>query len=498
MSIKRKFAYAMISGVIVIAFFWTEILSPWPSSMVSGRPSSAQLVSNENSVLVLNTSSRSSNQHHKIISHPSTPQPVTTIVQLPSTRSSASEMQSWKPGSFCDDLIEHTLRVPMSVCVPPQGDASISCWKNPKRIHMARCSIRNLGVLPMKLYQAMLKPATLVHSQSIWLIDNTDTQCPTVTLKDLSETLVRDYMKYFMEGLQNSQRKSPSYKCKKRINEIAFFYEGYDVQIFLKVLAWYNLHKSLLNNNVAPGDFAVVRLNDPATYSFADYERKLFPEVMTLKGLSNIATCFRKVVLVPQCFASVPFKCKVEGNMSSCLNCDGKGLYGTTLMSFRERVLKACSLIDLPREQWKDKKTKNVVVILRKDHSWKSGNRRYFERALSNSKELLNGLRKAFPSTNVTAIYMEDLPICEQIRSTHNADVLIGVHGAGLVHLWWIQEEALTFEFVPKYKISNPTFKVLSALVGRNYYSVTVSGKQEVAVNVSDVVKTLISMTDLR
>ena len=136
-----------------------------------------------------------------------------------------------------------------------------------------------------------------------------------------------------------------------------------------------------------------------------------------------------------------------------------------------------------------------MVVILRKNHSWKSGNRKYFERALSNSKELLNGLREAFPSTNVTAIYMEDLPICGQIRYAHNADVLMGVHGAGLVHLWWIQEEALMFEFVPKYKISNPTFKVLSALVGRNYYSVTISGKQEVAVNVSDVAKTLISIT---
>ena len=73
---------------------------------------------------------------------------------------------------------------------------------------------------------------------------------------------------------------------------------------------------------------------------------------------------------------------------------------------------------------------------------------------------------------------MEDLPICEQIRYAHDADVLIGVHGAGLVHLWWIQEEALMFEFVPKYKISNPTFKELSALVGRNYYSVTVSELQ--------------------
>ena len=198
---------------------------------------------------------------------------------------------------------------------------------------------------------------------------------------------------------------------------------------------------------------------------------------MTLKGLPNVTTCFRKVVLVPQCFASVPFQCKVEGNMSSCLDCDGKGLYGTTLMSFRE-LLKACSLIGLPREQWKDKKTKYVVVILRKNHSWKIGNRKYFERALSNSKELLNGLREAFPSTNVTAIYMEDLLICEQIRYAHDANVLMGVHGAGLVHLWWIQEEALMFEFVPKYKISNPTFKVLSALVGRNYYSVTVSELQ--------------------
>ena len=69
---------------------------------------------------------------------------------------------------------------------------------------------------------------------------------------------------------------------------------------------------SMKNDNVTPGGFVVVRLNDPATYSFVDYERKLFPEVMTLKGLSNIATCFRKVVLVPQCLQVCHFSARLK------------------------------------------------------------------------------------------------------------------------------------------------------------------------------------------
>ena len=87
----------------------------------------------------------------------------------------------------------------------------------------------------------------------------------------------------------------------------------------------------------------------------------------------------------------------------------------------------------------------------------------------------------------------EDLGICEQISLVHNTDILIGVHGAGLVHLWWLQDHALLFELVPRSQLSNPTFKMLSTLTGRRYYSYTSvkGGDKKVTVDEKDVIKRL-------
>ena len=52
--------------------------------------------------------------------------------------------------------------------------------------------------------------------------------------------------------------------------------------------------------------------------------------------------------------------------------------------------------------------------------------------------------------------YMEDLDICEQVRIAHESDVIIGVHGAGLVHSWWMRKGAILMELVPRDKINRP------------------------------------------
>ena len=93
---------------------------------------------------------------------------------------------------------------------------------------------------------------------------------------------------------------------------------------------------------------------------------------------------------------------------------------------------------------------------------------------------------------------MEALDICTQIGLAHDADVVMGVHGAGLVHLWWLQEDSLIVELNPTFQTGNPSFKMLSTLSGRNYASVTAQGSQHlVTVNVDSVINLLKSRTHL-
>ena len=65
--------------------------------------------------------------------------------------------------------------------------------------------------------------------------------------------------------------------------------------------------------------------------------------------------------------------------------------------------------------------------------------------------------------------------MCEQMCMVHDADIFIGVHGAGLVHAWWLQDNTLLVEIVPSDEVGNPTFKMLTTLAGVNYKGYCIS-----------------------
>ena len=90
---------------------------------------------------------------------------------------------------------------------------------------------------------------------------------------------------------------------------------------------------------------------------------------------------------------------------------------------------------------------------------------------------------------------MEELDICDQVRIAHSADILIGVHGAGLVHSWWMRESGVLLELT---KLDRPTYKVLAGVIGRKYYSVILKNspqKHHNSVNVSAVLELLATIT---
>ena len=85
---------------------------------------------------------------------------------------------------------------------------------------------------------------------------------------------------------------------------------------------------------------------------------------------------------------------------------------------------------------------------------------------------------------------MEDLGICSQVELAHSADVLIGVHGAGLVHLWWLRNESLIYEVEPLSQILNPTFSMLAELSGHRYMKQTIfTFKKKLNVDIEKIKK---------
>ena len=94
-------------------------------------------------------------------------------------------------------------------------------------------------------------------------------------------------------------------------------------------------------------------------------------------------------------------------------------------------------------------------------------------------------------------MFKEDLDLCQQMTLVHESDIYIGVHGAGLVHLWWLHDDASALELAPSSFSNNPSFKTLAKLTGRRYHFHGISGNQyQVKADIPkmmDMVKDIIS-----
>ena len=225
---------------------------------------------------------------------------------------------------------------------------------------------------------------------------------------------------------------------------------------------------------------------------FPEFDDTLFPGTINLNDLLNAVVCFKKVVTVPNYLSCPLFRCKMNGNIrTKCFECDGKQLTGSPYFSFRERTLKACNLTDgRPEKQLNT----TLVVVSRKPYQrFPTDSEEKFNRVLTNENELLNVLKKNFPKSTIDVVHLEDLPICEQIRHAYKADVMLGVHGAGLVHFWWLKEDALALEMEPSFELGNRTFRMLTTLTGRQYHRVQMSGtSKSVCVKPSEVANYLL------
>ena len=346
----------------------------------------------------------------------------------------------------------------------------VQCFWSSHTRNLGTCVLKRLAIAPSQLSLA-IKESYVFGSNSLWLVEDTDNRpCSNPDIRTLEKRLgPGDYMKGVVAtSLLNTSTR----KCQRWINDTAFFYVGVNTHIYFKFLSWYNLHKTLKWRGYVNKPLIVRLPQDNQQFENSAFEKLLFPEIVTLHELGDNVTCFQNLVLVPWAYAATPFRCKMENASlkKNCLTCNGKGLTNTDLMSFRKRVLKTCSLSDRHRNLISEHKS--ILVILRKQylrHGQDEPSK--FQRIWENSEDFIAALNRHYPKVTVKAIHAENLPICEQVKLAHNADLLIAVHGAGLVHLWWMQENGLLFELVPPSQHENAAFQILAKLLGRNIYS---------------------------
>ena len=421
-----------------------------------------------------------------------------------SINSSLVSTTDWDSGSFCHQFLVKTFQKPIPVCANVRNGA-VQCFGSPFSDHMSTCILENMVVSPRDLGRAMYDADYTKFKDSepsIALLSDRGSECHNMTVIHLRKHVESgDYVWKIVDKMKQENPK-PSLVCDKWINDDVFFFTAHRFHIYFRFLDYFNLHKMLedfkytLSNNNMP---RILRISGSNNYHFADFDQQLFPEVNfeTLDHLGNASICFRKVILVPKSYSSVLHQCKMPSRVRrKCSDCNGWGLSKTQILSFRDRVLRVCSLNDGAR----DNANSTIIFVSRKQYLRNENDERsHFERVMDNEDNLVAGLRKHFNSSVVQKVHFEDLGICEQVGMVHNADVYLGVHGSGLVHLWWLREGAVVYELEPHYEVGNPTFRTLARLSGRKYKKSSIGGGWgKVHARVDDIVADLEKLTARR
>ena len=433
----------------------------------------------------------------------STESPTSHVIITDANKNNTPHFSSddgWKD-EFCNNFLSNRFSIKMTPC----GDDSnrVVCHGSPYDNKMGSCALTNVAIDPVRFYEVMDEHRDkVVESNALWLLWYANVNpCPAQSFSGMEKHMVGgDYVKHVTKTAILS---TPKGHCTEYVNGTTFMFMGFDYHIYFKFLSWFSLYNGIMNywEETQQKPTAIIRIPEGhGPFRFSEFEAPLFPEITTVTSFDHLSSvkkgvmCFEKIVLTPWAYSTNAFRCKmgdaVNTLRSKCYGCKGEGLTGTRFATFRRRVLAACGL----RDEDPKPVRKSVVLILRKAYHRYTGDRaQKFSRILEDSDGIIASIKTNFPSIVLHVMYLEDVELCDQIRLIHNCDVLMGVHGAGLVHLWWLRKEAAVLEITPKSQTSNPTFKMLSTLVGQQYHGYAKVGGNEklVKIDTTEIVNEL-------
>ena len=97
------------------------------------------------------------------------------------------------------------------------------------------------------------------------------------------------------------------------------------------------------------------------------------------------------------------------------------------------------------------RQTKRITLIRRKQYI-EVTNKPCIDRVIKNEEEIISALKAHYQNLEVQAVYFEELSITDQLNQFTKSDILVGMHGAGLiVGAYFTPPNAGILELFPKY-----------------------------------------------
>eukprot|EP00095_Tigriopus_kingsejongensis_P009102 snap_masked-scaffold295_size218279-processed-gene-1.20 protein:Tk09102 transcript:snap_masked-scaffold295_size218279-processed-gene-1.20-mRNA-1 annotation:"uncharacterized glycosyltransferase aer61-like" len=221
---------------------------------------------------------------------------------------------------------------------------------------------------------------------------------------------------------------------------------------------FFNLYASLHLNNSQPSPAAFTRNrniliweNTPYHSAFGDTFRAFTRHpLLSLQSYAGQRVCFRDIVLptLPRMifglFYNTPL---VQGCRKSSL-----------FRAFSEFLLHR---LKVPVRETTDSRKIRVTIISRLTQ----------HRRIMNEPNLVDALEQVGDFEVNMAYFTHKYPFLEQVRSVHQTDILVGMHGAGLAHMFFLPPWAVVFEL---YNCEDTTcYQDLANLCGLQYMTWT-------------------------
>ena len=142
--------------------------------------------------------------------------------------------------------------------------------------------------------------------------------------------------------------------------------------------------------------------------------------------------------------------------------------YPPLLEEFRSFFL---SSFDIDADRRVDCENLSVLFIWRRDYVAHPRNPTGFVlRKIRNEAKLIAYVRKKMPEIGVRGVQIDALPMRDQLQLVVNADILVGVHGAGLAHAIFLPRRTGLLELSPNWLwSSNEHFEAIASWRGLTY-----------------------------
>lgn len=118
-------------------------------------------------------------------------------------------------------------------------------------------------------------------------------------------------------------------------------------------------------------------------------------------------------------------------------------------------------------------KNLSVLFIWRRDYVAHKGNPSgLISRKIKNEEELLQNVKNLLPSHHVQGVQLDSISIKKQLQHVSQADIMIGMHGAGLTHTLFLPDHAALIELYPSYwPTTNVHFRCMARWRNLTYFS---------------------------